>query len=403
MADRQINISISGDAAGFERAIQSAVGSAGKLDKSLRNSAVGGAVAGVAMVGVGKAVDFVTDFLGGAADAAKEDTESQDRLALALKNTGRAQALSTEQIEAAISANQRKGVGDAEQRAGISDFLDITKSATEAMKLNQATVELAAAKGLAYADAEAIIRSAAAGKTAALQKAGVEVQKHADITTIGTAVMNKFGGSLDAVATTEGGKMKASNEKMHEAMEKVGKIINQIAVVALPVLANVMTWIVDNVMPPLEQAFKVLGPIVSTTFAIIGRAIGATVTIIRGVVGIVSGVVNSVVGIWKGAINGVISAIDWVIGAMNGIQVHIHAGPINIDWNGLNLPMIPRLHSGGVVPGSGDVLAMLQGGETVIPRGGGGSVTIYVYGDTYGDGIDQLADKLALRLRLAGA
>lgn len=267
---RQIVVDVIGDSSKFNKATSDAISHSNGLTGSFKASAVAGFAMGAAFGIVSTAIDMAAGAIGGASEAAKEDTQSQDRLALALKNTGKVQSLSTDAIEAAISANQRKGVSDSAQRQGISDFLDITKDATKAMALNTATIELAAAKGISYADAESMIRSAAAGKTAALQKAGVEVQKGADITTIATAVNDKFGGSLDAVAETQTGKSAIANEKMGESMEAVGRIINNIAIVVMPALtgalADAITWVtdlvaanqplIDQIVGALKQAFE---------------------------------------------------------------------------------------------------------------------------------------------------
>lgn len=439
---RQITVDIVGDSSRFNRSTTDAVNHAGKLSGGLRNSAVAGAVAGAAFGVVDKAIGFVTDAIGGASEAAKEDTASQDRLKLAYQNTRQAQELSVKQIEAIISANQAKGVSDSEQRQGISDFLDLTKNSTEAMKLNQATIELAAAKGIAYADAESMIRSAAAGRTAALKKAGVEIEKGASATEVATAVNNKFHGSLDRVAATQGGKSAIASEKMGEAQEKVGRIINKVATAAMPLIADAMTFIVDRVIPPLGKGFnwlsqnvfpvvgrviQTLAPIVVGVFKVIIAIIGRFIDVVRSVVGIVSTVANrvgaifrgvsnaigrafgAVSGIVRGVFNGIIDAINSVIRAINGIQVHVHVGPVNYDFNGLGLGYIPRLHAGGIVPGANgeDVLTMLQAGERVLPRSavGTGTTEIHIHIDqgAYidGPGIDMLTNRIAQRLRFA--
>jgi hypothetical protein len=423
---RQLTIEIDGDASGFRRAAGETTTAAGGMDRGLRNSAVGGAVAGLAMGGVTMAVGFVTDALAGAAEAAREDTASQDRLALALENTGRAQSVSTDQIEAAISANQAKGVADDEQREGISAFLDLTKDATTAMELNQAAVELAAAKGIAYADAQAMILSAASGRTAALEKAGVAVAADASAAEIAAAVNAQYAGSLDAVALTQGGKAAIANQRMGEAMERLGKIVNKVAEVVMPALADVMTFVMDNVVPPLSKAFEIAGPVIGKVFGAVAAYIKGFLHVVGNVLDVVVPIVSRLVSIFRGlgemvgtvfggiggavrsGLNGVIGIVNGIIRAINAIQVHIHVGPVNLDWNGLNLGYIPRMHAGGIVPGApgSEVLTILQAGERVTPagRGGGAAVIINIENYTGSDAdIDRLADRMAMRLRLQGA
>lgn len=391
---RQVVVEVVGNADSFNSATRGAVQNANGLSGSLKGSAVAGAAAGVALSGVNMAIGFVTDALSGASEAAKEDTASQDRLALALENTGRQQALSTEQIEAAISANQAKGVSDSDQRAGIAAFLDMTKDATKAMELNQAVIELASAKDISYADAQAMVVSATAGKTAALAKAGVEIEKGASATEIAAAINDKFAGSLDAAANTQGGKSRIASEKMGEAMEKLGRVVNKVAEVVMPAVADAVSWVVDNVLPPLGRAFTVLAPIVGGAFGTIGKVIGTFVTLVTGVVDIVRDVARSIgrifdtmadvisrvfggiVGVVKAPINAVIGLINGVIRGINSISFTtpdwLPGDPVTFSPN---LPTIPNFHAGGIVPGTpgATVPAFLQAGERVIPLSGAGS------------------------------
>jgi hypothetical protein len=365
VANRQIVIDVVGNTDSLTKATDRAVDKADDLNKGWKANAATGAAVGAAAAGVTAAIDLASAAVSSAIDAAKEDTASQDQLALALKNTGQAQKLSLDQIEATISANQAKGVSDSDQRAGISAFLDLTKDATQAMQLNQAAIELAAAKNLTYEQAEKMVVSATAGKVAALNKAGVAIEKGASATEVAAAVTDKFGGSLDRVATTQSGKGRIANEKLGEALEKVGRIINTVATTVIPVLVDALVWVIDNVLPPLIKGFEVIAPILGRVFGVAGRVITAWVDLIGAAFGTVAGIVKSV-------INTVIDIINGAIAGINAIQVHIHAGPVNVDWNGVNLGYLPRLHQGGVVPGTpgADVLTLLQAGERVLPAAG---------------------------------
>lgn len=111
-----------------------------------------------------------------------------------------------------------------------------------------------------------------------------------------------------------------------------------------------------------------------------------------GVATVVSTIFGGIASAIKGAINGVIGIINFFIGLIDAIQVHIHVGPVGIDWNGLNLKKIPTLDTGGII--TKPTLALLAANskpEAVIPigsgqfqgAGGGGAgsqpnVTIYV-------------------------
>ncbi len=96
--------------------------------------------------------------------------------------------------------------------------------------------------------------------------------------------------------------------------------------------------------------------------------------------------------IGKGIVNGIIGAINQAIGFIDSFQIHVHlkipvpgVPDINFDWNGLGIPQIPKLHSGGLFnSGMGQGLALLQDGETVMTpeqmqdrRGGGGTTIVH--------------------------
>lgn len=388
MANRQIVIDVVGNTDSLARATDKAVDKADGLNRSWKANAITGAAVGVASAGVTAAIDLASTAIAGAIDAAREDTQSQDQLALALKNTGQAQRLNIDQIEAQISANQAKGVSDSEQRAGISAFLDLTKNATEAMALNQAAVELAAAKNLTYEQAEKMVLNATAGKTAALNKAGVAIEKGASATEIAAAVTDKYGGSLDRVAQTQAGKGRIANEKLGEAMEKVGRIINTVATTVIPVLVDALVWVIDNVLPPLIKGFEAIVPVLRTVFDVAGKVIGAWVEGVKTYFSVVATIIKTVM-------NAVIDIINGAISGINAIQVHIHVGPVNIDWDGVNLGYLPRLHAGGLVPGvpGTDVLTLLQAGERVLPAAGAGAA-----GNTYVINVAALDPRAAAQL-----
>jgi hypothetical protein len=189
------------------------------------------------------------------------------------------------------------------------------------------------------------------------------------------------------------------------------KVAFGIVSTAVGAVAKVIGNVVSAVLPPLKTAF---GIFTDTILPALGTAFTAISTVVGTVFGAIAGII-------KTNLNIVISAINILIGALDAIQIHIPSfgiGPINtpaVDWNGLGLPPIPTLHSGGVVPGTPgtDVLALLQAGETVTARGASGGITV---GDInlYGVGSDvspaaaqrfgtQIRDAIAKALQEDGA
>jgi hypothetical protein len=458
---RQLVVEVVGDNSKLTKSLDQAGGRAESFGGKLKNVGKGMAIG----AGVGAfnlltgAISMGISKLGEAKQAYLDDVASQDMLAAAYKRKGVAQATALDAIEKQISANQKLGVSDSEQRDGIAAFINKTKDSTVSLALNQAAMDLAAATGKTYAEAQAEVLAGVSGKTKALEKDGVQVNKNMSAEEMAAAITAKYGGAQAALAETEVGKVAVSHEKVGEAMEKVGMVVAKVSGVVLPILADAFSTVVDvlgevwsaiqpvveAVAKQLEPVFKAVGPVAQAIFGAIGSAIkalqpvfkvvfdvigayiGVWVKVLSAAFGVVSRVVSAIgpvfsaiagvvgkvfggiVSTVKGAFNMVIGAINAIIGAINSIQIHFGGGPGGIgkfDWDGFNIKKLPYLHQGGIVPGipGSDVPAILQAGETVLPAGRGSGVTVYIYGNVYGSGgIDELSDQIALRLRLAGA
>lgn len=151
---------------------------------------------------------------------------------------------------------------------------------------------------------------------------------------------------------------------------------------------DLIVWYITNILIPefkliwsiIQFVFGVIGDIISfawnsvikPVFGLLMDGVHLVIDVFNGISDVVSSVWNGVVDIIKGAINGVIGLINGFIDLVNDIQVHIHVGFINLDFDGLKLPKIPRIHTGGYFSapnGTDEGLALLQTGERVIPAG----------------------------------
>jgi hypothetical protein len=186
----------------------------------------------------------------------------------------------------------------------------------------------------------------------------------------------------------------------------------------LPPLGAAFDWIVKNVLPPVVAAFRWIAdnvlPAMGTAFAFLtDRVIPAISNAFQTVGSVVGKVFGAVTGTVKSAINAVIGIVNGMIRAIDSVQIHVHIDPpdplpkIHFDWNGAGIGQLAYLHSGGIVPGApgSDVLAVLQAGERVLPRGasgGGPSVVVNVYGGLIdGPMVDHLTNEITRRLRFA--
>lgn len=152
----------------------------------------------------------------------------------------------------------------------------------------------------------------------------------------------------------------------------------------------IMDWlkgVASAVASAVGGFFSGLGTVVHNIVGGIGNAFSGLGTLVHGIWnGIVSGI--------KGAINIIIGAINWFIGFIDAIQIHIPSigvGPVHtpsFDWNGLQIPKIPLLATGGIITRAGLVGMNEQGAEVVslptgaavyphgtVPAGAGGGIT----------------------------
>ena len=244
---------------------------------------------------------------------------------------------------------------------GMSSIIGQLAPKLGAMTQAQQTV---AEKALFGATAGRELNATLLAGASAYNTAAAAATKHGTATAAADKASSGLSGSMD--------KVKAS---ISNAMVIIGQQFQPILAKLLGAVAVAAQWfaqILPGAITVTGKIFQVLGGIIGTTIGIIINVIGTVVGVIRGIATVVSTVFGGVATAVKGAINGVIGIINFFIGLIDAIQVHIHVGPVGIDWNGLNLKKIPTLDTGGIV--TKPTLALLAANskpEAVIPIGSG--------------------------------
>jgi hypothetical protein len=90
-------------------------------------------------------------------------------------------------------------------------------------------------------------------------------------------------------------------------------------------------------------------------------------------------------GMWDGIKNAFRNALNWVIDRWNGLEFKIpgfHIGPVGYDGFTLGVPDIPKLHTGGTVPGvpGTEVPILATAGERVTAGGGRETIQLVLDG-----------------------
>lgn len=154
-------------------------------------------------------------------------------------------------------------------------------------------------------------------------------------------------------------------------------IISGIIKIAWSIVSGIFTLALDLIQGHWGQFWTDLYNTLGNIFDGIGSVVHGFVELLGAAFNWLGTIIHAawdgIVGIIKGAINLIIAAINSFIGFIDSIQIHIPSigvGPFqtpSFDWNGLGIPSIPYLATGGYITAGG--LAMLHAGERVIPAG----------------------------------
>ena len=213
----------------------------GALKKSALAFAAVGAAAGAMAIKIGK----------DAVKAAIEDQQSQEQLALALRNTVGATEEQIKATEDYITATQnRYGTEDNKLRSSLALLTRSTSDATEAQKLQTLALDIAAATGKDLETVSLALGKAYNGEIGSLKKLGIPIDeniiKTKDFLAASEQLTDLFGGAAQAQADTYAGRMEIIKRRVEDAQEAIGFAL-------LPFLEKLGAFIGDFVVPLIER------------------------------------------------------------------------------------------------------------------------------------------------------
>jgi phage-related protein len=191
--------------------------------------------------------------------SAMEDEAAQARLATTLENVAGATAATIAQTEAYIlKTSLATGVSDTQLRPSLERLARATNDVTEAQRLNNLALDIAAGTGKSLESVSAALARAYDGNTTALSRLGIGLSaaelKSMSFDEVTKALAATFGGQATTQANTYAGQMARLNVAFDEAKETVGVYILQ----ALTPLLNLLS---NNIVPAFEKLSVTLGPI----------------------------------------------------------------------------------------------------------------------------------------------
>lgn len=156
-----------------------------------------------------------------------------------------------------------------------------------------------------------------------------------------------------------------------EAIDRVARYTTEYL---WPALQKIASFIMEHVVPAIGAVISHFIDTTATVIAFVGDVVGKFDELVGFVTGLPQRIRDAASGMWDGIKDAFRGAINWIIGAWNGLEFRIPGfdppGP-GPSFGGftLGVPDIPLMshHTGGVVSGSGDVPILAEGGERVIP------------------------------------
>jgi hypothetical protein len=217
--------------------VSKAIGNIDKLAKQ-------GGLMGSVMQGVGQSfgqmlnpvalvangIGMVTDALGDATTAFREDQVSQAQLRTALEANITAWDGNTDAIEEVLAARMKLGFSDDDQRASLALLIAQTKDVSAALDIQATAMDFARLKSISLEDASGTLAKAYLGNVTALNKMGFKLAAGTKGTAALAEVQKRAGGQAEAYSKTSAGAAARLDASVGELQESLGSFLNGPAV-----------------------------------------------------------------------------------------------------------------------------------------------------------------------------
>jgi hypothetical protein len=251
-----LNVEILGEFKKLTAATKGAEGSLEGLNKT--TSAISsGMIKALGAIGVGFSLGFIKDQFEQAAKAAVEDVKSQQLLAIAMENTGKATAATVAEAEASIKAMQlQTSVADDILRPAFQKLFIATGDVTKSNRYLQIALDTSAATGLELDSVTQAMAKSLAGQDTALLKLVPSLRGVDDPL---SKLEETFAGAAEAAADTD----------PYQRMNIIfGEMQEQVGMALLPILNEFSEWlatpegqaklqeIVDGIVAIIEEMIE---------------------------------------------------------------------------------------------------------------------------------------------------
>lgn len=329
------------------------------------------------------------------------------------------------EMKQAGEAALKLGFDDDIARLAFAKLFQVTGSLTQAQEDLALAQDLAAFSGRDLESAARAVTLVHAGGTRVLKEFGIEIEEGATAMDALAIVNDRVAGSAQKMAESTGGQLRILQERWANLKETVGATLVE---AIQPFIKELIAWAespdaqqkIQEIVSALSQFAKQMAPIlvdilpkfislIANAAMILGEWWSWWIKLGEGIGGVIFKVTEFI-----NKVREMIEALSEAIQKMKDFIAQQAKGALqsfsSISGSILSAPgKLLGFQGGGVVPGpiGIPIPAIVHGGETVIPAGGGfGGINIYISGNSFLDEdapnkmAEKILDVLKMNLRI---
>jgi hypothetical protein len=317
----------------------------------------------VAFAAAGIAIGAATKFITDATKAAMEEEKINKRLIGVLKSRKLATAESTAAIMKQVEAGKKLAFSGDEIKSSLAAIIPFSKSTAEAIAIQNAAMEIAAAQNISLSKASTIVSRAFIGQGKSLAKLGIQTTKTEKVTTRVLVANKKWGASyknvtkevktvmtgqkvLDTIMERYGGTAAKSAEGVEKQFkmfhDTVGDLKQEFGRAFLPIALKIATTLNKDILPQLKPVITGVADFITKNIPKFMADIDPIIQKIAGPGGLVEGFLAMARTVWGengegplgkavaglgGLLSTVLTTVNQIITAVTGTPMKTATSP----------------------------------------------------------------------------
>ena len=325
----------------------------------------------VAFAAAGVAIVAATRFITDATKAAMEEEKINKRLIGVLKSRKLATAESTAAIEKQVEAGKRLAFSGDEIKSSLASIIPFAKNTTDAIAIQNAAMEVAAAQNISLSKASTIVARAYAGQGKSLTRLGIQTSKTEKVTTRVLVANKKWGASykevtknvktvmtgqkvLDEIMAKYGGTAASSAEGVEKQFKIFGDTVKDLkqefGKAFLPIALKIAQTLNKDILPQLKPVITGVADFITKNIPKFLAEVDPIIQKIAGPGGLVEGFLKMAKTVWGengegplgkamaglgGLVSNILGMVNTVITAISGTP-QVSVSPMEDKYGSTN-------------------------------------------------------------------